>query len=114
MNLGVLNFFGGRDIWCGATNGGLKNCFFFFFLFFVVKVRSKELKIFNILRANELKLGPSSGCRTENSFNFLKISLTEVKIYYFCSKWGSKELSVKISSTADEKYFPTHAPDKNL
>ena len=39
-------------------NGGLKNFFFFFFFFFAkVHVRSKELKIYNILRAYELKFG---------------------------------------------------------
>ena len=51
--------------WVGMSgrerrNGGLKNWFFF------AKVRSNELKIFNILRTYELKFGPDLGCRTEN------------------------------------------------
>ena len=48
-----------------AETGGLKNWFLF------VKVRSKELKISNILWAYELKFRPNLGCRTENSLNFL-------------------------------------------
>ena len=78
-------------------NGDLKNCSF-------TKVRSKELKIFNILRAYELKFEPNLGCRAENSSIFWQIFLIMfigVKIWYFCSKWGSKE--VNHAATTDLK-----------
>ena len=55
--------------------------------------RSKELKSFYILRAYELKFGPNLGCRNAHSSNFCQISPGGVKICYFCSKWGSKELN---------------------
>ena len=80
---GYSTFFGVGMSGVERQNEGLKNWFF-------AKVRSKELTIFNILRAYELKFGPNLGCRTENSLNFWQISLTRVKIYYFCSKWGLK------------------------
>ena len=48
-------------------NEGLKN--WLFFLFFFAKVRSKELKIFNILRAYALKFEPNLDCRAENVSN---------------------------------------------
>ena len=57
-------------------------------------VRSKELKMFNILRAYELKFEPNIGCRTKTSSKMLtKISLVGVKISYFSLKVGSKELN---------------------
>ena len=69
---------------CG--NVGLKNWFF-------TKVSSKELKIFNSLRAYKLKFEPDLGCRAENSSICWQISLVGIKIWYFCSKWGSKKLN---------------------
>ena len=57
-------------------NGGLKTDSF-------VKVRSKELKIFNILRPYELIFESNLGCRAENSSNFWQTSLLGVKIWYF-------------------------------
>ena len=45
---------------------GSKELIFFFFAI----VRSKELKIFDILRAYKLKFKPNLGCRAENSSNF--------------------------------------------
>ena len=72
----------------GALYGGLKNWFFF------AKVRSKKLKIYNILRAKELKFEPNLGCRAvQKFFNFWQICLVGVKIRYFCSKLGSEELN---------------------
>ena len=44
-----------------------------------VKYKSKELKIFNILRARELKFGPNLGCRTENSFQIFNKICVESK-----------------------------------
>ena len=81
---------GGTHLFWGY--GGLKNWF--------SGERSKELKIFNIMGAYELKFGPNLGCRTESSFNFWLISLG-VKMYYFllkvwvkrtesCCNWGTK------------------------
>ena len=67
-------------------NRGLKNWFF-------AKVRSKELKIFKILRAYELKFEPYLGCRAENSSIFWQISLVGIKIWHLCPKLGSKELN---------------------
>ena len=73
-------------------NRGLKNLFFFFF--FLAKVRSKEVKGFNILRAYELKFGPNLGCTTENPFEILgKLLLQESKFIIMCPKFGSKELN---------------------
>ena len=69
--------------------------------FFFAKVRSKELKFCYILGAYELNFGPNLGCRAKNSYNFQKISLVRVKIYYFGSKWGSRVLSH--AATADLK-----------
>ena len=85
-----LNCIFGRYVRHEAPKWGSKELIFF------AKVRSKELKIFNIsLRAYELKFEPNLGCRAENS-NVWQISLLdmlEVKIWYFCSKWESKELN---------------------
>ena len=73
-------------VWHEAPKWGLKNWFF-------AKVRSEELKFFNILKAYELKFEPNLDCRVETSSNFWQISLVGAKISYFCSKWGSKELN---------------------
>ena len=98
FGLGSLNFdlgISGRE----HRNGGLKNCVFcfcFLFCFGLVlyaKVRSTELKIFNILRAYELKFEPNLGHRAKSSFNFWKISAVGVKFSYFSLKVGSKELN---------------------
>ena len=92
--LGGTQLFFGRDVQPERRNGGLKN---YFFSFFCSKVRSKELKTFNILRAYELKF------RLQNwkFLNVWQISLAGVKIYYFCSKWRSKELN--LAATGDLK-----------
>ena len=52
-------------------------------IFFLPKVRSEELKVFNILRACELKFELNLGCTTENSLKFWQIPLAGVKIDYF-------------------------------
>ena len=62
---GALNFCFGRDVRGRALKWRSKELIFF------VKVKSNELKIFNILRAYKLKFGPNLGCRTENSINFV-------------------------------------------
>ena len=56
----ALNFGLGRYVRRGAPKWGS----------YFVKIRSKELKIFNILRAYELKFEQNLGCRAENSVNF--------------------------------------------
>ena len=48
---GALNFILGRHIWCKAAKWGSKELIFY--------ERSKELTIFNILRAYELKFEPN-------------------------------------------------------
>ena len=73
--LGALNYFLVDMSSAKCQNGVLKNWFF-------VKVRSKELKF-----------KPNLSCRDENFSNFWQISLVGVKIWYICSKWGSKELN---------------------
>ena len=63
---GALNFCLVGMSGAERRNGSLKNWSVF------AKVRSKELSIFNILRAYGLKFmkfGPNLGCRTENSLN---------------------------------------------
>ena len=91
---GALNFVFGRDVRRGALKWGSKELIFFF------KVRSKELKIFNIyMRAYELKFGPNLGCRTENSWNFSHRS--QNLLFLLKAKWGSKELNY--AATGDLK-----------
>ena len=78
-------------VWVGMStverqNGGLKNWYFF-----CAKLRSKELKIFNISRAKELKFEPNLS-RAENMINFWH-SLVGAKISSLSHKMGSKYLN---------------------
>ena len=81
-------------VWVGMSDaerryGGLKDFFFFF-----AKVRSKELKIFNILRAYKLKFGPNLGCRTKNVFIFwANFSCRSQNLSFLLKSGGSKELN---------------------
>ena len=62
---------------------------------FFVKVRSDELKIFNIFRGYELKFVPNLGCITDNFSFFDKFQSQETKFIIFLFKMGggSKELN---------------------
>ena len=71
---------------------GCKELFLFVFVFVLAKVRSKELKIFIILRAYELKFGPSLGCRIENFVMFVKFLLQVSKFIRFASIGDLKNL----------------------
>ena len=54
-----------------------------------MKVRSKELKIFNILRDYELKFGPELRCKSENSeINFgANFSHRSQNLSFFAQIW---------------------------
>ena len=69
---GALNFIFGRYVRRKAPKWGSEELIFFFFFFCESKVYNmyKDLKLFNILRAYELKFEPNLGCRAENSSNF--------------------------------------------
>ena len=61
MGGGTQFLWGDRDVWLGVLKTGVDktDCF--------EKVRSKELKFFNILGTYELKFGPNLSCRAKNS-----------------------------------------------
>ena len=62
-NQGRHSTFFGRDVWCTALKRGAKEL--------ILKVRSKEVKFVNILRACELKFGPNLDCKAVNSEKLL-------------------------------------------
>ena len=85
------SIFFGRDVWHGVPKWESKGLIFFPFFFFAkVRLRNwKYSKFWGLMNWNVAKFR----LQDWKFLKFWQISLVGVKIYYFSSEWGSKELN---------------------